>query len=205
MSQNEINQDKKNFTPLNEEIPAKILKTKPENEINEDNTINTINTESQFKTEVKIIGKKIKKYYLIIKSKKHLIDYFCLTLNIVGIILYIISLYRCSGGQENTCVSSGFVRIFKKLAFLDFIDGLLTSVSIILIFLKKAKIYHLIYLIIIYGLLYVYDHGDDFNRHGSFSIMIFILFLAVFVISFSFIIFLVNLIIKRNLIIGMKD
>ena len=200
MSQNEINQDKKNFTPLNEEIPAKILKTKPENEINEDNTINTINTESQFKTEVKIIGKKIKKYYLIIKSKKHLIDYFCLTLNIVGIILYIISLYRCSGGQENTCVSSGFVRIFKKLAFLDFIDGLLTSVSIILIFLKKAKIYHLIYLIIIYGLLYVYDHGDDFNRHGSFSIMIFILFLAVFVISFSFIIFLVNLIIKRNLI-----
>ena len=135
MSQNEINQDQKNFTPLNEEVPAKILKTKPENEIIEENSINTINTESQFKTEVKIIGKKIKKYYLIITSKKHLIDYFCLTLNTVGIILYIISLYRCSGGQENTCVSSGFVRIFKKLAFLDFIDGLLTSISIILIFL----------------------------------------------------------------------
>ena len=188
MSQIPINKESKGFEILKEEIPQQNSNSKQENEILNDKYINSDN---QLKdNDVK--GKTQKKNF-----ETNKLENICLKLNIIGIILYIISLYRCNGGQENYCVS-GFVKIFIFLAILDCIDALLVSITIIFIILKKIKVYHLYYLIPIYTLLYIYDHGDDFNRHGSFSIMIFLVFLIFFVLLISFIIFILRLITNRS-------
>ena len=188
MTQIPINKESKGFEILKEEIPQQNSNSKQENEILNDKYINS---ENQLKdNDVK--GKNQKNNF-----ERNKLENICLKLNIIGIILYIISLYRCSGGQENYCVS-GFVKIFIFLAILDCIDALLVSITIIFIILKKIKVYHLYYLIPIYTLLYIYDHGDDFNRHGSFSIMIFLVFLIFFVLLISFIIFILRLITNRS-------
>ncbi len=189
MSQIPIEKESKENQVLTEEIPHQIFNSKQENELLNDKYINS-DYQLKYPNNLKEFNKKE-------DLKKNKLDFICLALNIIGFILYIISLYRCNGGQENYCVSS-FVKIFIILAILDFIDALLVSITIILMFLKKIKIYHLFYLLPFYIILYIYDHGDDFNRHGSFSMMIFLIFLLFFVLLISFIIFIVGLIFNRS-------
>ena len=191
MSQIPIKQESKEFQILKEEVPQQNFSSKQENEILNDKYINS-DYQLKYPNNSKDTNEEE-------NLKKNKLEHICLTLNIIGFILYIISLYRCNGGQENYCVSV-FVQIFIFLAILDFIDALLVSITIIFIILKKIKFYHLFYLIPFYTILYIYDHGDDFNRHGAFSMMIFLLFLFLFVVLISFFIYIYRLIKNRSFI-----
>ena len=118
-------------------------------------------------------------------------------LNIFGFILYIISLYGCHGGAENYCVTT-FIKIFIFLSFLDIIDGIIVSITIILIIWKKIYLYHLFYIIIGYSLLYIYDNGTTFNDHGGFSMLIFILATFLFFTIINHCILIIHSIIKKK-------
>ena len=191
MSQIPIKQESKEFQILKEEVPQQNFSSKQENEILNDKYMNS-DYQLKYPNNSKDTNEEE-------NLKNNKLEHICLTLNIIGFILYIISLYRCSGGQENYCVSV-FVKIFIFLAILDFIDALLVSITIIFMILKKIKCYHLFYLIPFYTILYIYDHGDDFNRHGAFSMMIFLLFLFLFVVLISFFIYIYRLIKNRSFI-----
>ena len=118
-------------------------------------------------------------------------------LNIFGFILYIISLYGCHGGAENYCVTT-FIKIFIFLSFLDIIDGIIVSITIILIIWKKIYLYHLFYIIIGYSLLYIYDNGTTFNDHGGFSMLIFSLATFLFFTIINHCILIIHSIIKKK-------
>ena len=107
-----------------------------------------------------------------IEKKNKNLDTNIILLNILGFILYIISLYGCHGGAENYCVTT-FIKIFIFLGILDIIDSIIVTFTLILIIWKKIQLYHLFYLIFGYSLLYLYDNGSNFNSHGGFSMLIF--------------------------------
>jgi hypothetical protein len=86
------------------------------------------------------------------------------------------------------------------LAFLAVANSLIVSIYLSLLIRKKIHYFHLFYLFPFYIIVYIYDHGDDFNRHGAFSMMIFLLFLFLFVVLISFFIYIYRLIKNRSFI-----
>ena len=122
---------------------------------------------------------------ILINTKKSYkkINIIFLILHLFCFIIYIISLKRCKGGQENYCVSR-FIKTFIFLGILDVINSLIVSIYLVLLIRKKISFFHLFYLFPFYLIVYIYDHGDDFNKHGEFTFQIFFIFLILLFFSF---------------------
>lgn len=140
----------------------------------------------------------IKKCRIEIFKKK--INNIFIGLHIFAFILYVISLKHCKGGQENYCVSY-FIKTFIYLAFLAVANSLIVSIYLTLLIRKKIHYFHLFYLFPFYIIVYIYDHGDDFNRHGEFNLEIFLLFLVIFFIVINFVVLVILIIKKKRFII----
>ncbi len=128
---------------------------------------------------------------ILINTKKSYkkINIIFLILHLFCFIIYIISLKRCKGGQENYCVSR-FIKTFIFLAVLDVINSLIVSIYLVLLIRKKISFFHLFYLFPFYLIVYIYDHGDDFNKHGEFTFQIFLIFLILLFVILNFFILL---------------
>ena len=139
---------------------------------------------------------------ILINTKKSYkkINIIFLILHLFCFIIYIISLKRCKGGQENYCVSR-FIKTFIFLGILDVINSLIVSIYLVLLIRKKISFFHLFYLFPFYLIVYIYDHGDDFNKHGEFTFQIFFIFLILFFVIINFFILLVQLIKKKKFFI----
>ena len=125
------------------------------------------------------------------------LNYMILLLNIIGIILYRISLIGCYGGEENYCITH-FVVQFKILGSLLIISSLIVSVTICLIIWKKIKIIHLIYIIPTYYIFfYFYDRGENLEKHGGINFKIFNIILILFIILINYLVILLKLFKKK--------
>ena len=85
-----------------------------------------------------------------------------------------------------------------KILFFGILSALMISIELYFIIKKIILVYHIIYIIIFYFVIYQYDHGTKLDYHGlyNFTLTIFL------IIIFSVIIGIINLIIyikrKRN-------
>ena len=127
---------------MEKDPPFKVISIPP----NEDSELrnNKSNIEEEYIPQYP--ESKIKKNYIKIKEKiKNYPDLSLLIANIIGIILYGISLKGCYGGAENYCATV-FVKIFKILAVLVLIDSLLIGITLVTIQRRITHYFHLIYI-----------------------------------------------------------
>ena len=91
--------------------------------------------------------------------------------------LYILSLEGCYEGEDECSIK-------KKWIYSKIIEGISSCIILIIVFqlilFKYISKFHLIHLVIIFLLLYIYSHGLEFPDHGYFN---FLFYFIIFIIS----------------------
>ena len=109
---------------------------------------------------------------------------------------YIISLERCYEGEDQCSLKISW--IYNKI-----IEELVSCIGLVimvqLMLFKIVSRLHLIHLIIIFTLLYIYSHGLEFSDHGYFNFFYYFVVFAIFTIiiqPFTIIIYCIK---KKNI------
>ena len=110
--------------------------------------------------------------------------------NFLSFFFYYLSLEGCFYTQSQ-CIPLLSTMFLGKLLFFGILSALMISIEIYLIVIKSIYVYHLIYIIIFYIIIYQYDHGTKLNYHGLYNIILTIFLIIIFTI----IIGIINLII----------
>ena len=138
------------------------------------------------------------KYDEMKKMKNSLIfkNLFIIIIYFSSAFFYILSLTHIEGLGMN-CFSREGIQCCFILAQLTLISGLLTGLSIYIIFYKKYNKIHFLIIIIIYFLLYVFDHNSDIVKHGLYNFIGFFSTTSLFFLILNFSRFLIFLIKKK--------
>ena len=164
---------------LEEETETNSLSSKKKINTNNSSRIFDFEKENVIKKQKNNIFKKFKNIFNV------QIDRGLLILNFFGFFIYFISLIGCHKGEENKCVTD-FKKQFYFLGFLIIIDSIILSFTLILIFWKKAKKYHLIYITITYFLFYLYDNSFTLVEHGGYNLLFLIVITLCFLIIINY-------------------
>ena len=116
--------------------------------------------------------------------------------NFIAFIFYLISLIGCEKGEENLCVTD-FIVEFILEGVIVMLNGLLISIEIFLMFFKKIKWYHLIYIFLFYALIDQYNYEYTLKQHGGYNKLFLIFFTLLFLIIELMIYLLYKLYIKN--------
>lgn len=134
------------------------------------------------------------------KFKNNLnLDFKILIVNFIAFILYLISLIGCEKGEENVCVTD-FIIQFVLEGVLVILNALLLSIDICLMFYKKIKWYHLIYIFLFYTIVAQYNYEYTLKKHGGYN-RLFLIFFTIFFLILELLVYILYLIYKRNKII----
>ena len=120
------------------------------------------------KSEYFIRSNNGKKSSKVFKSFVNIINYISFFIFIIIYCLYFLSLEKCVYGHRRCSKNTDWIQ--KKLN-----EGLLCSFFLLLIcemmIQKIISKLHLIHIIIIFSLFFIYSHGLDFDDHGLFNIL----------------------------------
>ena len=107
--------------------------------------------------------------------------YTTLFLFILAYIIYYLSLEPCLDGEE--ICGNNMRWIYKKLFQIIISCEIITYIIIRMFFFNSSK-FHLIHLIIVFSLFFVYSHGFAFFNHGMYNLIVFLflLFLNILII-----------------------
>jgi hypothetical protein len=100
---------------------------------------------------------------------------------IFSYILYYSSLEKCLDGFD-ACAKRVRWIIFKLIE--SIISYAITAILLELVILKIISKYHLIHLFVIYNIFYYFSHGLDFDNHGYFNFLGFIIIVPLILLSF---------------------
>ncbi len=153
----------------------KFVEEKQNNKVNTNSRME-IFTDNNIFQELNNFSKKGRILNMIKRAYKHT-DVKILTINIIGFIFYLISLIGCEKGEENVCVTD-FIVQFVLEGILVIINAFIVTLNIWLIYFKKIKWYHIIYIFLFYTIVAQFDYQYTLQKHGGYNV----LFLIVFII-----------------------
>ena len=135
------------------------------------------------------------KYFSILVVFSKIIRFSPFFIFIVVYFLFFLSLEKCFEGEKICSKKSGWIRIKLNEAL---ISCFLLSLLFELMTQKIISKLHLIHVIIVFILFYLYSHGMDFDDHGLFNLLCFLSLLII--VYFIFVPFniLLYIIKKRN-------
>ena len=114
---------------------------------------------------------------------------------LVGYYLYFLSLEKCYEGQDICCMKAKWI---KKKLIEEIISCLIISFMIILIIFSLVSKMHIFHFVVVFISFYYYSNGYDYEDHGYFNFIGFLLLsFIIIIIIFAFKIFL-NLTKKRK-------
>ena len=148
--------------------------------------------ESDKSIKGKIISKFCNKY-----KKKRIYNIIAVFYNLLSFLFYYLSLEGCFDTQTN-CIPLLSTMFLGRILIFGILFSLMMSIELYLIINKIIYIFHILYIIIFFIIIYRYDHGSKLDYHGLYNFVISILL----IIIFSIIIGIINLIIyikrKKN-------
>ena len=97
-------------------------------------------------------------------------------------LLYFLSLEKCSEGGEKCPMKLGWI---KKKVKEEICSSILLEIVIQLMIFKVISKKHLIHMLIIFILLFLYSHGLEFFDHGYFNFLYY--FILLFILTFFFV------------------
>ena len=97
-------------------------------------------------------------------------------------LLYFLSLEKCTEGTEKCAIKYGWIH--KKVKE-EIISCIFLVITIQLMICKIISKKHLIHVLFIFILLFLYSHGMEFYDHGYFNLFYFFVFL--FILTFFFV------------------
>jgi hypothetical protein len=103
--------------------------------------------------------------------------------------LFYLSLEKCFEGEDICCLR---IKWIKKKLIEEIISSILISILFELIILKFLSKFHLIHFIITFFLFYRYSHGIDFEDHGKYNLIGFIIifsFISTLLLPFNLILY----------------
>ena len=117
--------------------------------------------------------------------------------NLLAFFFYFLSLEGCFESEE-VCIPLLSTMFLVRLLIYGIIFSLMMSIEIFLVIHKKIKVFHVLYVIIFYTLIYMYDHGSKLDYHGTYNFSLSLILISIFSLfigTFDFIIFIIT---KRN-------
>ena len=127
-----------------------------------------------------IIAKKQKKYFFIrfrrLTKAEKIKEGFIILLSILSYILYYLSLGGCDGTQTE-CLKNSNIAYYYFLVNYCFLSAAIVSLIFFLMWSKIISKFHLIHLIIVFGIFFMSDTGSTLMHHGIYNIIGFTIFL----------------------------
>ncbi len=117
-------------------------------------------------------------------------------INVISFLFYIISLIGCAKGEENACVTD-FIVEFVLEGVIVIINGLIISINICLIYAKKIKSYHILYIVLYYSIVCSITFDFTLLNHGGYNLFFLIFFILLF-LFLEVIIYILYLIYKKR-------
>ena len=139
---------------------------------------------------------KFSKNKILIKKRKNI---FLLSKDFAGFLafslsyfLFYLSFEKCFEGFDECCVKFSFI---TKIIIEEIISCIIITLLIELIIYKIISKLHLIHFIFVFIIFYKYNHGLDFDDHGYYNIMFFIVIVSIMILGLlplNFIIYFKN-------------
>ena len=152
----------------------KFVEEKQNNKVNTNSRMEIFTNNNIFQ-ELNNFSKKGRILNMIKRAYKHT-DIKILTINIIGFIFYLISLIGCEKGEENVCVTD-FIVQFVLEGILVIINAFIVTLNIWLIYFKKIKWYHIIYIFLFYTIVAQFDYQYTLQKHVGYNVLFLIVFI----------------------------
>ena len=143
------------------------------------------------------IREKIKiklKIYSTRKIEKNVIVIFY---NLLSFYFYYLSLEGCFDSQTK-CIPLLSTMFLGRILIFGFLFSIMISIELFLIFKKIIHCFHLIYIMLLYILIYQYDHGSKLDHHGLYNFILSLFLIIIFSIIFGIINLVIYLKNKKN-------
>ena len=127
---------------------------------------------------------------IIIESALFIYKYWAFIIFLIAYILYYLSLERCLDGEE--LCGNNMKWIYKKLRELIISCELISFLFLSIVFNYSSKL-HLIHILIIFALFFLYSHELYFYDHGMYNFVFFVLLFIVNVFIILLFKFLISL------------
>ena len=154
-----------------------------------------------FKNKIKSLYKlnSFKQKFSKIKiTKKVLINICAIIYNLLAFLFYYLSLEGCFKKQTE-CIPLLSTVFLTRILIFGILFSLMLSIEIFLIISRKIYIYHAIYVIIFYIVIYQYDHGSKLDYHGIYNFGLSLILIVIFSIIIGFIWLIIFLKRKKNI------
>ena len=130
-------------------------------------------------------------------SKKIIINLGAVIYNFLAFLFYYLSLEGCFKSQTE-CIPLLSTFFLVRLLFFGILFSLMIAIEIFLIIHRKIYVFHAIYVILFYILIYQYDHGSKLDYHGLYNFGLSLILIVIFLIILAIIILIIFLIRKNN-------
>ena len=117
-------------------------------------------------------------------------------INIISFLFYLVSLIGCQKGEENACVTD-FIVQFVLEGVIVIINGLIISINICLIYARKIKAYHILYILLYYSIVCSITFDFTLLNHGGYNFFFLISFILLF-LFLEIVIYILYLIYKKR-------